>query len=437
MSSDWQIMSVSELADNSKGSTASGPFGSNLVSRDYMDSGVPVIRGGNMGKGRWVEGEFVYVSNHKADELSSNLAYPGELVFTQRGTLGQVAIIPEGGCQRYVLSQSQMKLRPDASIADPMFLYYQFLSPMQQAYIDANAIRVGVPHTNLGILRDTPCLVPPLPEQKAIAHILGSFDDKIDLTRKTTETLEAMAKALFKSWFVDFDPVRAKAEGRPTGLPDEISDLFPDSFEDSELGEIPIGWSPSCLSEVGTVTMGQSPNGDSCTLVPNGLPLLNGPTEFGEFSPVPVQYTCDPKKESRSGELLFCVRGSTTGRMNWSNQSYAIGRGLATIGPHGIDHPLMLRMLMEECLPDLLAKATGSTFPSVSKLDIESIPFVLPGQTIRILFSEICHGIYECLASHSKQTETLSQIRDALLPKLISGELRIPDAERMLQEVGL
>jgi type I restriction enzyme S subunit len=129
-------------------------------------------------------------------------------------------------------------------------MLYQFRTPEQQAYIDMNAIQVGVPHTNLGILRETPCQVPPLLEQQAIAHILGTLDDKIELNRKTNETLEAMASALFKSWFVDFDPVRAKAEGRPTGLPDEISDLFPDSFEDSELGEIPAGWRVAPVGDV-------------------------------------------------------------------------------------------------------------------------------------------------------------------------------------------
>ena len=168
MSSEWKNLLVSELADQGKRSTASGPFGSNLVSRDYTESGVPVIRGGTMSNGRWVGGDFAWVSEDKAEELSANLAFPGEIVFTQRGTLGQVCLVPDG---------------------------YQFASPGQQAYIDMNAIRVGVPHANLGILLDTPCQVPPLSTQKAIAHILSTLDDKIELNRKTNETLEAMAKA--------------------------------------------------------------------------------------------------------------------------------------------------------------------------------------------------------------------------------------------------
>ncbi|MDM7954374.1 MAG: restriction endonuclease subunit S [Cyanobium sp. CZS 25K] len=437
MSPEWKRLLVSELADNTPRSTASGPFGSNLISSDYTDCGVPVIRGANMSKGRWVEGEFVWVSEEKAEQLSSNHAFPGELVFTQRGTLGQVCLVPPGAHEKYVLSQSQMKLRVDPSICDSLFMLYQFRTPEQQAYIDMNAIQVGVPHTNLGILRETPCQVPPLLEQKAIAHILGTLDDKIELNRKTNETLEAMAKALFKSWFVDFDPVRAKVEGRPTGLPDEISNLFPDSFEESELGEIPSGWEVSNIAGIANVEMGQSPSGESCSVDPAGLPLLNGPTEFGEFCPTPVQYTSNPKRYCQSGDLLFCVRGSTTGRMNWSDQSYAIGRGLAAITSSGKDHALMIRVLIEESLPNLLAKATGSTFPSVSRKDIESISVFIPAPSIRYLCKDVCSSAYERMALCFKNASTLIQIRDALLPRLISGEIRIPDAERMLEDVGI
>jgi type I restriction enzyme S subunit len=116
------------LVDQGKRSTASGPFGSNLVSRDYTENGIPVIRGGNMSNGRWVGGDFAWVSEDKAEELSANLAFPGEIVFTQRGTLGQVCLVPDG---------------------------YQFASPGQQAYIDMNAIRVGVPHNCGSTVKDS------------------------------------------------------------------------------------------------------------------------------------------------------------------------------------------------------------------------------------------------------------------------------------------
>src|SRR2546425_5662901 len=199
------------------------------------------IRGQNMG-GRWVSGDFVFVTDAKADSLAANIARPQDIVFTQRGTLGQVSLVPAEPFGRYLVSQSQMKLTVNREVADPLFVYYVFSTVEQQDYIRQNAIQTGVPHTNLGILRATPIPLPPLHEQRAIAHILGTLDDKIELNRRMSETLEAMARVLFKSWFVDFDPVRAKAEGRDPGLPKPFTDLFPDRFEDSELGEIPVGW---------------------------------------------------------------------------------------------------------------------------------------------------------------------------------------------------
>ncbi|MBK6350938.1 MAG: restriction endonuclease subunit S [Proteobacteria bacterium] len=171
-------------------------------------------------------------------------------MFTQRGTLGQVSVVPSANFNRYLVSQSQMKLNVNREIADPLFIYYVFSTPEQQDYIRQNAIQTGVPHTNLGILCRTSIPLPSLSEQRAIVHILGTLDDKIELNRRMNETLEAMACALFKSWFVDFDPVRAKAEGRDPGLPKPLADLFPDRLVDSELGDIPEGWEVGPLDSV-------------------------------------------------------------------------------------------------------------------------------------------------------------------------------------------
>ena len=144
-----------------------------------------------------------------------------------------MSIVPPTLFEHYLVSQSQMKVTVNRAISDPLFLYYVLSSSEQQDYVRQNAIQTGVPHTNLGILRATPVPVPPLNEQRSISYILGTLDDKIELNRRMNETLEAMARALFKSWFVDFDPVRAKMAGRDTGLPKHLADLFPDRLVDS------------------------------------------------------------------------------------------------------------------------------------------------------------------------------------------------------------
>src|SRR5437867_2117838 len=129
--SGWSECSVADIAAPIRNALVGGPFGSNLVQRDYAAKGVPVIRGQNMGLGRWVGGEFVFVSPEKAEQLSPNTARPGDLVFTQRGTIGQVAIVPAGPFERYIISQSQMKLTVDSTKADSTFLYYLFTSEEQ------------------------------------------------------------------------------------------------------------------------------------------------------------------------------------------------------------------------------------------------------------------------------------------------------------------
>jgi type I restriction enzyme, S subunit len=244
MPDEWRDVLLEDLAAPVRNALVGGPFGSDLVSSDYEPAGIPVIRGENLSDGRWVRGDFVFVSIEKAKKLEANTASALDIIFTQRGAnhYRQVAVVPANEQRRFVISQSQMKLTVNRRLADPMFVYYAFRAPKQQEYLLRNAIQTGVPHTNLSILRKTPLRIPSVETQSGIARILGELDDKIELNRRMNETLEAMARALFKSWFVDFDPVRAKAEGRNAGLPEPIADLFPTRLVDSELGEIPEGW---------------------------------------------------------------------------------------------------------------------------------------------------------------------------------------------------
>lgn len=248
-----RVTTVQELAAKSGYSLATGPFGSSISSKFFVDSGIPVIRGSNLSESlseRLVEEGLVFITLDKAEGFERSKAKRGDLIFTCWGTIGQVGLVDNRAkYDEYVVSNKQMKFTPDPDQADSLYMYYLFSSPEMSNRIKNQAIGSSVPGFNLGQLKSLRVNIPPLDIQKRIASILGAFDDKIELNRKMNATLEAMAQALFKSWFVDFDPVKAKAEGREVkGLSGEIADLFPSRLVPSELGLIPDGWDVGSIS---------------------------------------------------------------------------------------------------------------------------------------------------------------------------------------------
>ena len=225
----------------------------------WMDAGVIVLRSSNIRNGRLDLSNPSYTDEYHYQERSRRAkVQAGDLVITREAPMGEVCLIPDD--LKCCLGQRMVMLRPDHERCDGKYLLYALQSNRVQNEIRSHeGTGSTVSNLRIPVLKSLPIPTPDLANQKAIAHILGTLDDKIELNRKTNETLEAMAKALFKSWFVDFDPVRAKAEGRPTGFPAEISDLFPDSFEDSELGEIPSGWRVAPVGDVVECVGGSTP----------------------------------------------------------------------------------------------------------------------------------------------------------------------------------
>jgi type I restriction enzyme S subunit len=292
------------------------------------------------------------------------------------------------------------------------------------------------PSLNRNFVNPVEVRIPPLAEQKIIAHILGTLDDKIELNRKTNETLEAMAKALFKSWFVDFDPVRAKAEGRPTGLPVEISDLFPDLFEDSDLGEIPSGWGVGCLNDCCEITMGQSPPGDTYNEDGEGLPFYQGKTDFGFRYPGRRVYCLSPTMQASIGATLISVR-APVGSANIAREVCSIGRGIAALKSRQSADSFIYYLI--GTLQGIFESynSEGTVFGAINGKDLASIQLVVPSTEAIAAFNSQCLPMDDSIQSNTLETEHLTTIRDTLLPKLISGEIRIPDAEKMLEEVGV
>lgn len=434
----FERFSVEQLAAAEKNAIVGGPFGSNLVSKDYVDAGVPVIRGQNMSS-RWVGGEFAFVTKEKAEALSANKARPGDLVFTQRGTLGQVAVVPTGPFQEYVVSQSQMKLTVDPKKADVMFLYYLFRSPEQLEYINNTAIQTGVPHTNLGILKQTPVSLPSLDEQKTIAGVLTALDDRIDLLRETNATLEAIAQALFKSWFVDFDPVHAKRDGRsPDGMDEATAALFPDSFEDSELGEVPKGWTVRAIGDCVETVGGATPDTKTPSYWEPPEHAWTTPKDLSGAS-APVLIETERKLSATglakissgllpTGSLLMSSR-APIGYLAITDLPVAVNQGYIGMQPGGLLPPLYLLRWCEFNMELIKGRANGSTFMEISKKAFRPIPAVVPSGAVLDAFMSTAEPLFVRVIANERQARSLTTLRDTLLPRLISGQLRLPATE--------
>jgi type I restriction enzyme S subunit len=275
-----------------------------------------------------------------------------------------------------------------------------------------------IPSTTRSAVYVKPLEVPPLVEQKRIAHILGTLDDKIELNRRMAATLEEMARALFKSWFVDFDPVRAKAEGRPTGLPPDIDALFPDAFEDSELGKIPKGWEVGGVAKLADITSGKRPTAK----FPDPLPEAIVPLWGGNG---PMAYVADP---------LFTEPILLTGRVGTLGSVFRI---CEPCWPS--DNTLVIRpsdlsafeyLFLHLSLIDFASLNRGSTQPLLTQSDLKAQKLAIPTSAVMDCFSRITGSMYRRIDQAALETRTIAALRDALLPKLISGELSVSEVGR-------
>ncbi|MFI8580559.1 restriction endonuclease subunit S [Ectopseudomonas khazarica] len=448
----FESLLLEDLAAPQKNAIVGGPFGSNLVSRDYVEQGVPVIRGQNMG-GKWVSSDFVFVSPEKAAQLEQNKARPGDVVFTQRGTLGQVSIVPQTPYPEYVVSQSQMKITVDPEKADPQFIYYLFRSEEQLRYVLNSAIQTGVPHTNLGILRKTPVSIPALGAQKAIAEFLCAFDDRITQLRETNATLEAIAQALFKSWFVDFDPVRAKAEGRrPEGMDATTAALFPDGFEESELGLVPKGWNMSTLGAICDANGGVIQTGPfgsqlhASDYVTEGVPVVmpkdisNRRVDASTAARVGLEDVQRlAKHQLRDGDIVFSRRGDVEKHalIGDTEVGWLCGTGCLLVRPGSrrrVAGYLSRSLDLPHTKQWLTQHAVGATMPNLNTGILAAVPVVVPSDEVLGAFDEVTSALDRRISAGNAAAQTLTQLRDTLLPRLISGQLRLPEAEALIEE---
>ncbi|MBD1933303.1 MULTISPECIES: restriction endonuclease subunit S [Cyanophyceae] len=275
------------------------------------------------------------------------------------------------------------------------------------------------------------CL-PPIQEQRAIARILSSLDDKIELNQQMNRTLEAIARAIFKSWFVDFDPVRAKMDGsQPVGMDAATADLFPDEFEESHLGKIPKGWKVGTIETECRLTMGQSPKSEFYNVTGDGLPFHQGVTNFGTRFPTHKTFCSVSERTANTGDILFSVR-APVGRINVADKKIIIGRGLSAIR-HNQNYQSFLLYHLFHTFKEEDSIGTGTIYASVTRKEMQEIKLIIPLAAIVNFFDNQVKVIDKKIANNEKEARTLSRTRDILIPKLLSGKIQLKDAEKLAE----
>jgi len=378
-------------------------------------------------------GNIAIISSSGPTGFHNEAKVKGPGVVTGRyGTLGEVFYVRED----FWPLNTTLYVR-DFKGNDPRFISYFLRGLDFFAYSD----KAAVPGVNRNHLHQGQVSVPTnVAEQSAIAHILGTLDDKIELNRRMNETLEAMARALFKSWFVDFDPVRAKAEGRDPGLPKPVADLFPARLVDSELGEIPEGWEVRTIGGLAEIVGGSTPRTTEPAHWEDGFHHWATPKDLSSLS-VPVLLDTERKITDAGlaqissgllpvGTVLLSSR-APIGYRAVAEVPVAINQGFIAMKPREGVSNLFLLWWAESAHDEIVSHANGSTFLEISKASFRPIGVVAPSHSSMVAFDRLARPLYQQVVARERESCTLAALRDALLPKLISGELRIKDAERI------
>ena len=373
----------------------------------YDDSGEYFFINGN----NLFSGKIKIKADTKRINANEYLKYKKELndrtlLVSINGTIGNVATYRGEKC---ILGKSAcyFNILPEVCKG---YIYYILLHDDFQNYAKNWAAGTTIKNVSLKQMREYEFLLPSFEKQQQIVQILSSLDDKIELNAQINHNLEEQAKAIFKSWFVDFEPFQ---DG---------------TFVDSELGQIPAGWRTGVLSEIADITMGHSPKGSSYNENSEGSVFYQGRAEFTDRFPTRRLFTTEPKRMVEAGDVLLSVR-APVGDMNIANESCCIGRGLAAIHAKK-DFSSFVFYTMQALKPELdKYNGEGTVFGCVNKDALNTQKVIIPPDNIISDFEKIASSLDQAYLVGFEENMRLAQLRDALLPKLMSGEIDVSEVE--------
>ena len=434
---EWGLVRIEELLSDDRGISVGV-----MYPGDHDLFGVPLIKSGDLG-GNLISSQPEFrITRDKHNEYKRTALEGGELLLSLVGDVGRCAIVPTR-MAGWNVARAIAVLRL-ANPADARFLRTCLLSAPIQHLMHAWSTTTVQATLNLKEIRQIPLPWPHADERNKIAGIIGALDDKIEINRKMNETLDAMARALFKSWFVDFAPVRAKVESSDTGLPSEVSALFPDSLEESELGLIPRGWTTSTIKSLAhNIQYGLTTSAQALDVGPKFLRITDIQAGHVDWSRVPYCRASDAEYERyrlKAHDIVVARTGASTGENvylpvvpNAVFASYLVRFQFELSHVARFVGAFMRTSAYFEYVQNSIG---GSAQPNASAQVLAGVELVLPPPDLLRKYAEIVAQMDQRLWHNSAQSITLVNLRDTLLPKLISGEIRLPVHEPAAGEIG-
>lgn len=410
---EWKHYKMDELIEE----ISMGPFGSDVKKEFYVDNGVPILNGSNLQGFKLQEDSFGYLTKGKADSLKKCNAHRGDIIVTHRGTLGQIVYVPVNSkYDRYVISQSQFRFRCKADLVDVQYLVYYFHTREGQYKILANASQVGVPALAraTSTFRLIDIKLPPLDDQRRIASILSSLDRKIELNNKINADLEEMAQAIFKNWFVDFEPFK---DGK---------------FVDSELGMIPEGWKVGRLTDVIKLMPGGTPKTSEPLYWDNGtIPFFSPKDVNGVYCFATEKHITEAGLNKCSSNLypkdtIFITCRGTVGKVCLVACDMAMNQSNYAIKAIDGYSQYYVFFLVKSVVERLIKKSNGAVFSAITSKDFDE-EILIPSQNAVEDFTNVIDGFFRRIFTIGTENSRLSLLRDTLLPRLMSGELEVPE----------
>lgn len=485
MSSDKQLTYYGELPFDLtvnrlgnlcvKNGVQTGPFGSQLHKEDYVSEGTPIITVEHLGDNRITHKNLPRVSDADRERLSKYSLKAGDIVFSRVGSVDRRAIVQENE-DGWLFSGRCLRVRPDTQKLDPQWLSHFFGLPTFKSYIRGIAVGATMPSINTKILSDVPICYPSLKVQKTNSRFLTLIENKIALHQKINQTLEQIAQALFKSWFIDFEPVKAKIAVLEAGGSQEeatlaamtaisgkdadslavferdypeqytelktTAELFPSAMQDSELGKIPEGWELSSLAEKIILIGGGTPKRSEPSYWGGNIcwySVKDAPNDSDIFVIDTVEkITTDGLNKSSTkllpiGTTIISARG-TVGKLALTAVETAMNQSCYGISGGKFSGPCLTYLKVKQCIEALKRNTHGAVFDTITTNTFDTVNVVTANKKINNEFEKLITPLFNAIKINLISNSYLTQIRDTLLPKLLSGEITLPEAEQAVNE---